>query len=137
MEPIERTLAPVWEANPGVVSAYLFGSHAAGRPHRESDLDLAVLLDRAVYPIARTRFDARLRLTGDLGRAARRDDIDLVVLNDAPPTLARAILTRGRRIFCRDAEADHVCLRTALLRAADLDPFLRRMRAVKLAVLRQ
>ena len=31
-------------ASPGVVSAYLFGSAAAGREHRENDVDLGVLL---------------------------------------------------------------------------------------------
>jgi predicted nucleotidyltransferase len=30
-----------------VVAAYLFGSHASGRAHRESDVDVGVLLDRA------------------------------------------------------------------------------------------
>lgn len=44
-----------------IVSAYLFGSHAAGRAHRESDIDVAVLLDWARYPTARERFEARLR----------------------------------------------------------------------------
>ena len=37
---IGRALA----ASPGVVSAYLFGSAAAGREHRENDVDLGVLL---------------------------------------------------------------------------------------------
>ena len=137
MDAIARAVTPVWQAHPGVLSAYIFGSHATGRPHRESDLDVAVLLDRGVYPTARARFDARLRLTGDLGRAAGCPPIDLVVLNDVPPTLARAILNGGRRIFCRNAEADHACLRTTLLRAADLDLFLRRTRAIKLGVLRR
>ncbi len=34
----------------GVVAVYLFGSHAAGREHRESDVDLGVLLLRDRYP---------------------------------------------------------------------------------------
>ena len=33
----------------GVVAVYLFGSHAAGRAHRESDVDIGVLLDRHMY----------------------------------------------------------------------------------------
>src|SRR5438445_8007932 len=36
--------------DPGVISAYLFGSHAEERAHRESDIDVAVLLDRKDYP---------------------------------------------------------------------------------------
>jgi hypothetical protein len=38
--------------------------------------------------------------------ALPRNDVDLVVLNDAPPQFARHVLTGGRRVFCRDAEID-------------------------------
>lgn len=124
-------------AGAGVVSAYLFGSHAAGRAHRESDVDVAVLLDRAVCPDARRRFESRLQMSAQLAAALGTNDVDLVVLNDAPPTLARAIVVGGRRLFCRDAEADRAFVRTTLLRAADLEPFLRRTRRVKLQRLRR
>ena len=48
------------------------------------------------------------------------------------PQLARRIVTRGRRVFCSDAGADHAFVRDVQLRAADLEPFLRRTRRVKL-----
>lgn len=86
----------------GVVSVYLFGSQAAGRAHRESDVDLAVLLRWDLYPTSRERFEARLRLFADFSAALGRDDVDLVVLNDAPPLLGRHIVTTGRRLLCTD-----------------------------------
>jgi hypothetical protein len=49
--------------------------------------------------------------------------------------LARRIVTEGRRLVCGDEETDHGYVRHVLLRAADLEPFLRRARAVKLAAL--
>jgi hypothetical protein len=58
--------------------------------------------------------------------------VDVVILNDAPPQLARRILIEGRRLLCTDEEQDHVARRVALTRAADIAPFLRRMRALKL-----
>lgn len=122
------------ERLPGVASAYLFGSVATGRAHRESDVDVGVLLDWDRYPQARDRFGARLRLIGLL-RAAVEREVDVVVLNDAPPTLARHIVTTGRRIVTVDPEADHVFVRTTLSRAADLEPFLRRTRRIKLEAL--
>lgn len=118
----------------GVASAYLFGSVAAGRAHRESDVDVAVLLERQVYPSRADRFEARLRLIGQLQAATGRD-IDLVVLNDAPPQLARHIMTGGTRLLAANPILDHAHLRTTLSRAADLEPFLRRARAVKLAAI--
>ena len=82
----------------GVVSAYLFGSHARGTAHRESDVDVAVL-------------------------------------NDAPPELAAGVVSRGRRLYCTDEAVDHAFVRTALLRHADIRPFLDRTRRVKLGAL--
>jgi predicted nucleotidyltransferase len=118
----------------GLVSAYLFGSVASGRAHRESDVDVGVLLDRQKCPTAGQRFDVRLTLIGPLQSAVGRD-VDLVVLNDAPPQLARHIMTTGQRLVVKDAERDHAQLRVTLSRAADLEPFLRRLRAVKLRAL--
>lgn len=41
-----RQLAAVFSlpTTPAVVVAYVFGSHASGRQHRESDIDIGVLL---------------------------------------------------------------------------------------------
>ena len=132
--PLDDSLVASLTDHEGVVSAYLFGSEAAGRAHRESDVDVGVLLDRHVYPRAVDRFEARLRLAGRLQAAIGRE-VDLVILNDAPPQLVRHIMTGGRRLMLADPVLDHVHLRTTLSRAADLEPFLRRTRAVKLAAL--
>jgi predicted nucleotidyltransferase len=121
----------------GLVSAYLFGSHAEARSHRESDVDLAVLLDRRVFDTNRKRFEERLRLIGEVGGALRRSDVDLVVLNDAPPELGARIATRGLRLFCSNPELDHAFVRDIQLRAADLAPFLRRMRSIKMDALKR
>jgi hypothetical protein len=52
-------------------------------------------------------------------------EADLLVLNDVSPVLARPVVA-GERVSCTDAEQDHAFRRDTLLRAADLDPFLRR-----------
>jgi predicted nucleotidyltransferase len=133
-EEIESRLAQRLGADefPGIVAAYLFGSEAEGHPHEESDVDVGVLLDRRSYPGARERFVQRLILASRLAGAAGGRRIDLVILNDAPPQFARRIVTAGRQLLCTDAEADHAFVRDIQLRAADLEPFLRRMRQIKL-----
>lgn len=134
-EEVAKTLTRVLEGeDEALVSAYLFGSVAEDRAHRDSDVDVAVLLSREHLPTARERFERRVRLTGRLGAALRRS-VDVVVLNDSPPGLGRQAVTRGVRILCRDGEADHAFVRDVQLRAADLDPFLRRMRHIKLEAL--
>ncbi|MBI2402788.1 MAG: nucleotidyltransferase domain-containing protein [Gemmatimonadetes bacterium] len=52
----------------GVVSAYLFGSHARGTPHRESDVDVAVLFD---YEVLSSRA-ARARAADAMSAFARQ-----------------------------------------------------------------
>jgi len=120
---------------PDVASAYLFGSIAEHRAHRESDIDLGVLFARKSHPTRAARFDAGILLAGRL-QGALGLTVDLVVLNDAPPLLGRHVVVRGHRIHCRDAAADHAFVRDVQLRAADLEPWLRRMRELKLRVLR-
>lgn len=130
-EPFEAVEQFFREHPEDIVSAYLFGSHARGTSHRESDVDVAVLFDRKTLPRSEYRFERRVRLTSELIAALKRNEVDVIVLNDVPPQLARVAL-RGRRVFCRDAEADHAFARTTLSRAADLEPFLRRIRRRKL-----
>ena len=127
---IARLVAALSSAE-GVTAAYLFGSAATGREHRQSDVDIAVRLDPGRYPTGAARFEARLGLIGALQRAAGRE-VDLVILNEAPPHLAREIMTAGTRLLVADADEEFAHLRLTLSRAADLAPFLRRARAVKL-----
>ncbi len=120
---------------PGVVSAYLFGSVAEGRSHQESDVDVGILSSRKIHPTVRDRFEAGLRLSSELIGVQGTDRIDVVVLNDAPPHLARRVVTSGHRLVCADAEGDHDFTRDVQLRAADLEPFLHRTRRLKLAAI--
>jgi uncharacterized protein len=119
----------------GIVVAYLFGGHAEGRAHRDSDVDVGVLLDRQRFPTARERFEHGLRVSTALAAALRHPRIDLVLLDDAPPGLAARIATEGMMLHCADPEAEHAFRRDAQLRAADLIPFLRRARATKLSAI--
>ena len=118
-----------------VVSAYLFGSHASGSAHRESDVDVGILVDRRLYPSARDRFEARVSLGSALIAALHENDVDVIILNDAPPVFARRVVTKGTRVFSADEEADRIFVRDVQLRAADLEPFLRRYRKKKLEAL--
>jgi len=47
----------------------------------------------------------RLKLMADLGSALHRSDVDVVILNEAPPLLAHRVLSQGKLIFERSASA--------------------------------
>ena len=135
LERIVSELASYFAGEPGVQAAWLFGSHAEGRSHRESDVDVAVLLEHGRFPDARARFEARVAMTADLIAVLHRNEVDLVVLNDAPPLFARRTVLDGRLVHCADADAEHAFRRDVQLRAADVAPFLERMRRIKLEAL--
>ena len=73
------------------------------------------------------RFRLRLDLTGRLIHVLHNNDVDLVLVGEAPPRLAAALLTRGVQVFCRDVDRLTDVVRDVQLRAGDLEPFLRRM----------
>ena len=74
-----------------------------GRARPDSDIDIAVLVGRRI-PDARA-LSYRLRLMNDLGAALHRSDVQLVILNDAPPLLAQRVLSRGALVFERSRGA--------------------------------
>ena len=117
---------------PGVVALYLFGSGAEGRMHRESDVDVGALLDRRILGTPRDRFEARLQLLAELAPRFGGRAVDVVVLNDAPPGLASRIVAIDPPTYCSDPAIEHAFRRDGQLRAADLLPFIRRTRRVKL-----
>lgn len=132
---IQRFLAAQGEER--VVSAYLFGSVAAGSSHRESDVDVGVVLKRGHFPHRLARSQERVRLVSGLIEATGRNEIDLVVLNDAPPRFRRAVILSGERLLCLDPEQNVLFRRDAQLLAADLDVSMRKMEPLKLEALRK
>lgn len=79
----------------GVVCVYLFGSVARGTAHRQSDLDVAVLLDRDP---AATLAASSIPLAGELERLLGVE-ADVVILNRAPVDLVHRVLRDAHLIF--------------------------------------
>jgi predicted nucleotidyltransferase len=83
---------------PGLVSVYLFGSHAAGLARADSDVDLAFYARRA---LPREHVFA---LAGDLAELLRRD-VDLVDLAAAPTILQMQAIGEGTLLAAPDSLA--------------------------------
>lgn len=127
MDKIIAALRKYFEERPdlGVASVYLFGSRAEGRAHRESDIDVAVLLQWDRYPTGKDRFDVRVSLSSELIGALNHNEVDVVILNDAPPPFGRKIIYDGIRVYLGDPVADHNYVRDVQIRAAEMEPWLR------------
>jgi predicted nucleotidyltransferase len=75
----------------------LFGSHAWGTPHEDSDVDLLVVMPDDAEPVAETDYRARAALC-DLGISKDilvRTRAQLQWYGRVPASLERAILDRG------------------------------------------
>jgi predicted nucleotidyltransferase len=84
-------------ATHGVVLAYLFGSQAEGKTGPLSDVDVAVLLGPQV---GRGRwFNVQLDLIGELMSLFHRNDVDVVILNQATPVIAHEVVRSGQVLY--------------------------------------
>lgn len=115
-----------------VAFGYLFGSHAKGREHPESDVDVAIHFGkerRAPHvPRGETVPDARLRrarraleVEGALERTVGRST-QVVALEDAPLGLVQNVLATGRLVFCADHRARRSHYVDHARRYFDLEP---------------
>lgn len=104
----------------GVVLAYLYGSQAAGNAGPLSDVDIAVLFARGID--ASARFDRVLRLMGDLASVFKRDDVNVLDLDEGTPLLNNNVRVSGRVIFCADERARIAFEIEALQRYVDTMP---------------
>jgi len=98
-ERVRERLAAAFD-RPGVAAAYLFGSQATGRTGPLSDIDIAVWTDSG-----EARLDLRLELIGKAAEAAGTGEIDVVILNGAPPLLRHRAIRDGVLLVERDAQA--------------------------------
>ena len=85
----------------------LFGSQATGRAVPESDVDIAVWSDERPLPV-----DIKSRLVNVFCDLLDRDDVDVVVLNFADPTIQIEVADHGKLLYEREpCDFARFCLR--------------------------
>lgn len=115
--------AHVFDAEPNVIAAYLYGSAARGEPAR--DLDVAVLFAGQADARSLERLAAMLARAG----APHGPEIDLRPLNGAGPRFQTSVLRDGQVLFERDRGARLAFEAECYSRWADFAPTWRGMRA--------
>jgi len=86
--------------NPHVLALFIFGSGVKGPLKPLSDLDFGLVLSFGLSK--KERFEKHLDLIGLFNQIFHSEDIDLVVMNDAPARFSHRIFKDGRLLFCRD-----------------------------------
>lgn len=90
-------LADYFGNRSGVVAAFLFGSLARGEGRSGSDVDIAVLVDRLAPKNPLLAAEIASEVMGLL----RRNDVDVVVVNQAPPVLKHRVARDGAVLYAR------------------------------------
>lgn len=87
---VSNAIAAIAQQYPAIQLVYLFGSRVTGSSGPMSDTDLAILLDRAALVPA-----LRVELAQRLAEALDSDQLDLVILNQAPIEFAYSVILRA------------------------------------------
>ncbi len=103
--------------DPRIAYAVLFGSVARGRPHPESDADIALGLTVGTCLTAAELGEMASRLESAAGRA-----VDVTLLDEAPPSLAYRIFRDGVVLASRDSAALTARRARAILEYLDFRP---------------
>jgi predicted nucleotidyltransferase len=101
LKSVRKAVVAYLKTRPEVQAAYLFGSLVTGRSRPDSDVDIAVLVSGKV----KNALQYRLKLIAGLEAALKRSDVDVILLNEAPPLLAHRVLAKGELIIEGSASA--------------------------------
>jgi uncharacterized protein len=118
---ITKPFAEYFGRQPDVIVAYLFGSVARDQAMPLSDVDIAVLLDPTAEPEA--VLARQIALLTDLTQLAE-PEVQLTLLNDAPPLLAYEVIREGVLLPQR-SEAERVTFQVKTMKEYfDVQPML-------------
>ena len=83
-----------------IIAFFSFGSLASDTLKPLSDLDFGILISRKFDK--HKRFDKHLELIGLFTEVFGTDEIDLVLMNDAPMRFSHNIIKSGKLMYCRN-----------------------------------
>lgn len=78
-----------------IIFAYIFGSYVQGKMRADSDIDIAIYLEKKID------IETYLEIKMHLSEACKRE-VDLIVLNDATPLLKYQIYKNNILLFTRN-----------------------------------
>ncbi|MBS3762888.1 MAG: nucleotidyltransferase domain-containing protein [Planctomycetes bacterium] len=107
---------------PEVALAYLFGSRADGSAAPSSDYDFGVLLIPDAAP------DCRYRIEHELLEVLDAAEVDVVMLGEAPVTLAYNVIASGQLVYEKDRATRVEFEANLMSKYCDYLPILRRQR---------
>ncbi len=99
LETLKEKSCEVFSLSP-VLFAYLFGSYARGESLPQSDMDIAVFVERGLSQEDYSELE--LNLSIELDKLGLGAETEVRVINRLPLLMRGEILTEGHLIYCRD-----------------------------------
>ena len=93
---IKQVIVNYFKKYPEVISIYIFGSTVTSPDKKSNDIDIAILIKEKFKEKINT-LDIMTELSSALNK-----DVDVVIMNDAPPLLSHEIRKKGEIIFESD-----------------------------------
>jgi predicted nucleotidyltransferase len=114
----------IFKNDVSIVVAYLFGSQAAGKANKYSDVDIAILFDTTEkeYSYIDKQIDLILSISDVLDK-----EVDVVILNRASLTLQYTVIKEGKRIYERADRTSRSFEARAIVEYFDFLPLKTRM----------
>ncbi len=122
VERIVQALDPVLGGRREIVAAYLFGSAALGRMHKESDIDIGILLDGKYKPDALYTSKVARIVNKSL---ALKTEVDVRILNNASSRFLFQVIKSGKLLMSKDEKKRVLFETDAISRYLDFKPFYR------------
>ena len=120
----QQATADLFAACDEVCLAALYGSQARGQAGPLSDIDVAVLLEQPCDPAR--YFDLRLELIGRLMSALHTNEVDVLILNQAPLALQYRVVRDGVVLYARHHEHLIAFVSQTVSRYLDFKPIIER-----------
>ena len=114
---LEKKCKEILIENENITFAYIFGSYVRGRLRADSDIDLAIYLEKEMA--IKAYLELKMRLT----EACQRE-VDLVILNKATPLLKHQIYLNNKLLFTRDKSLESNFKVRTIFEYHDIKPYL-------------
>lgn len=97
MELDKNSIKQILQENEKIYAAYIYGSYATGRQHKESDIDIGVLVNEELDREELSEVKAALQNEVDR-------EVDIRVLNERDTRFLQNVLSQAELVFSRDEE---------------------------------
>lgn len=99
---IRKKLKHCFAKREEILFSFLFGSIANDKSTGISDIDIAIMLDKSKLDKSKNPYGYKAELLAQLISLLSFNDIDLIILNEAPLLLKHRIVQSGIEIYTKD-----------------------------------